>query len=287
MTVENVNNAVTDFLVSQGRLPPWAEKAEGAEFYDEKVASMASKLEDVVGEARNTFFNELEGRVGDPTATDRALAQAFDEKQVDVSQVVRGEAEDIVEGTRMSVVKTMNSMGVDQQFHTINPDVMDDIKGNVDQFSIQAFKDKKETIRDTIQEGVRGGKGTQAITSELQKEFEKMERYKMRRVARTETGYAHNRTKNVSHRDFNVQYEQWLTSQDAAVRSGNPFDHTMMHGQVTKTGGRFTHPNQGWSLKYPQDRSGALGNIINCRCVVTAFFPQNPEQITSTPWYPS
>lgn len=79
-------------------------------------------------------------------------------------------------------------------------------------------------------------------------------------IARTEVARAYNETRALAMRQLGIEVAEWLTARDEAVRL-SPFDHTI-DGEQRRLGEPFSN-----GLRFPNDPSGAPGNVINCRCV--------------------
>lgn len=85
-------------------------------------------------------------------------------------------------------------------------------------------------------------------------------------IARTEVARAYNETRALAMRQLGVEMSEWLTARDERVRI-DPFDH-QIDGQQRRLGEPFTN-----GLRFPNDPTGAAGNVINCRCVAIPVKP--------------
>jgi HK97 family phage portal protein len=79
-------------------------------------------------------------------------------------------------------------------------------------------------------------------------------------IARTEVARAYNETRQIAMTQLGVALQEWLTARDEHVRT-DPFDHEI-DGEQRRLDEPFSN-----GLRFPNDPTGAPGNIINCRCV--------------------
>lgn len=115
----------------------------------------------------------------------------------------------------------------------------------------------KNNIMTILSDGYRDGLGIKEVERNLIKEFSKLKGYEAQRIARTEINSAQNMGNYQTLQDFDVNYQQWWTGQDARVRDS----HKEIHGQITRVGNAFSN-----GLLYPGDRTGPIKEWINCRC---------------------
>ena len=82
-------------------------------------------------------------------------------------------------------------------------------------------------------------------------------------IARTETNWARQNGAFDEMKDAGVEYVEWVTSEDEAVRS----EHQVVNGTIVPLGQVFAN-----GLRYPMDPRGAPEQVINCRCGLLAAF---------------
>lgn len=111
------------------------------------------------------------------------------------------------------------------------------------------------------------------ITKRVEKVFGFSEKYRNVRIARTEIiGAANNGVYQSSIQSGVVWGHRWLAALDGRTRD----DHALLgrNQTVAKVGDRFPIAN----VLYPGDPSGALSQIINCRCSLQAL-TRKPEGV--------
>lgn len=192
--------------------------------------------------------------------------------------------ENIVEAARagrFSAIYSLQQQGVSQQFTDFSPAVAQRIREQTGPIVEHVQETMTEDFTDVIVEGYREGKNTRQVGHDLQESYEHYHDHRTERVARTETHSAQNQGKEETYQDLGIRYEQWLTAQDTRVRGldeHDEYDHAMMHGQVIRTDDVFKHPQEGWTINYPGDKSAALANFINCRCTTRPYIPDREHE---------
>jgi uncharacterized protein with gpF-like domain len=114
--------------------------------------------------------------------------------------------------------------------------------------------------------------------------FTNMRTYEAARVARTEIQGAQNWGAFQTLKDYSP-YTVWWTALDTRVRTYGTTkgraDHTIMHGQIVKTGDPFSN-----GLLHPGDRNGPIAEWINCRCRPLPFImPANAMAPIGRPYF--
>ncbi len=115
----------------------------------------------------------------------------------------------------------------------------------------------RQNITGILAQGYQEGLGIKDVGRNLNKEFTKLKGFEANRIARTEINSAQNMGNFETLIDYDINYHQWWTGQDARVRDS----HKEIHGQITKVGSKFTN-----GLMHPGDRTGSIKEWINCRC---------------------
>jgi SPP1 gp7 family putative phage head morphogenesis protein len=85
-------------------------------------------------------------------------------------------------------------------------------------------------------------------------------------IARTEMGIITAQTRFEAFEDEGIEIWEWVAAKDDKTRDA----HNMRDGKKARVGDPFPFPVEGQSVTYPRDPSGALADIINCRCVAVA-----------------
>ena len=114
----------------------------------------------------------------------------------------------------------------------------------------------KGQVGDTISEAIAEGLPEKEVGDLLRDRFN-LASNRMETVARTEIGNVLQDSRMAGFIDVGVTATEWLTARDGDVRPSHQID-----GEVAQIGQPFSN-----SLLYPNDPSGAAGEVINCRCV--------------------
>ncbi|SFX83721.1 phage putative head morphogenesis protein, SPP1 gp7 family [Thermoactinomyces sp. DSM 45891] len=128
-----------------------------------------------------------------------------------------------------------------------------------------------------LAQSYKKGLGIEEASKELQREFDQIKEYRLKRIARTEINSAQNEGIFETLSEFGVRYKQWITARDRRVRGNKPKDkanHVMMHGEVVGLYERFSN-----GLFFPGDRFGEPREWIHCRCRIRPYLPKRGEVI--------
>jgi SPP1 gp7 family putative phage head morphogenesis protein len=128
--------------------------------------------------------------------------------------------------------------------------------------SARTMRRVTDNIKYNIAQSYQEGIGIKDAARRLQKEFNSLKTFEARRIARTEINSAQNLGSYQTYMDYDLEYHQWWTGQDARVRDS----HRAMHGEIVEVGRPFSN-----GLYYPGDRSGPLKEWINCRCTTVPY----------------
>ena len=119
-----------------------------------------------------------------------------------------------------------------------------------------------QNITKVLAETYQEGWGVKDGARRIQKLFRQLKTYEARRIARTEINSSQNQGSFQTYYDYNIEYHQWWTGQDARVRA----THQDLHGQIVQVGRPFKN-----GLLYPGDRNGSISEWINCRCTTVPY----------------
>lgn len=128
--------------------------------------------------------------------------------------------------------------------------------------SARTMERVRQSIMNNIAQSYQEGLGVKDAAKRIKKQFNQLNTYESRRIARTEINGAQNLGNYQTYFDFDINYHQWWTGQDARVRDS----HKEIHGQITKVGSEFSN-----GLLFPGDRNGSIKEWINCRCTTVPY----------------
>jgi len=274
-----VDSILVSFLVKTGGLPVLVKSQPRA--VAEAERRLNNKLQRMFTGVETKLIEELRARGHVSSATDRkAIAQIVEDALDDAPSAVIDEAKNAANVGRRSVISDLQRAGISIGFDDFSPEIVRQLGEQVGPIVEDTKKLMVDNFIQTLQEGYEDGLGIDAIADNLRAEAKQVRDYRLERVARTEINSAQNWGKEQSMEELGVEYDQWLTAEDELVRGVEPtdeFDHVMMHGQITRVGEPFIHPEQGWQLSYPGAKGGEPGNIINCRCTHRPYVPTGEE----------
>lgn len=131
-------------------------------------------------------------------------------------------------------------------------------------YQLRQLRGIPERIRARVEQEIAAGLSADESPAEIAARIDGLYRgltgARVQTIARTEVARAYNETRWTAMRQLGIEQAEWLTARDERVRV-EPFDHDI-DGQLRRLGEPFTN-----GLRFPNDPTGAPGNIINCRCV--------------------
>ena len=274
---------VVDFLVQYGELPALKDVDDRLIAVEERLTN---KLLELLSGLEDQFIQALEERGKIPKNTrdqmyfiSQILDVPFEEMMVAIS-------EEGVEGSelgRQLSYEDMLTAGMTVSFTSFSEEVRNELRDKIYTFSEDTFSRIKGDFAGTLAKGYEDGLGIDDIATNLRGDFSNLRDYRLRLIARTEVQSAQNEGSHRTLIDYNVKYKQWLTVGDSRVRGRDPsdkYDHHALHGQVVRVDEPFSNGQM-----YPGERSGDIGEWINCRCRERPYIPRKDEHILSTPYY--
>ena len=127
-----------------------------------------------------------------------------------------------------------------------------------------------------LSQGIREGMTINQLTEEVERVFrgtDKIDWWRARRIARTESVGAANMGTNAAYKQANVPYKTWVTMRDGLVRNS----HRPMDLVSVPTVDKFRLPT-GVEGEGPGDPNMGPREICNCRCTILAdYAPPSPD----------
>jgi len=121
-------------------------------------------------------------------------------------------------------------------------------------------------VEQEIAVGLSADESPDQIAARISGLYEGLSGARAQTIARTEVARAYNETRATAMRQLGVEIAEWLTARDERVRL-DPFNHHI-DGEQRRLGEPFTN-----GLRFPNDPTGAPGNVINCRCIAIPVKP--------------
>ena len=174
--------------------------------------------------------------------------------------------------------------GIQATVSAFSERVKNKLKEKIYTFSQDTFQRIKGDFKTTLSQAYQEGVGIDETARRLREDFKNLRDHRLRTIARTEIQSAQNEGTNETMRELGVRYKQWLTVGDSNVRGNHPrdeYDHISLHGEVVQYDEPFSN-----GLMFPGDRTGDIGDWINCRCRMRPYIPRKDENILTTPYYP-
>ena len=130
------------------------------------------------------------------------------------------------------------------------------------------FKKVEKQVSENIRKGIEENWTSGQLVKEIKSTLSSVVGTRVnqaRTIARTELGIVSSEARYEAFKKEGVEYHKWLTHQDEAVR----MTHRNLNGKVARIGKSFP----GSKMHFPRDTRGGAGEVINCRCVAVAEFP--------------
>ena len=156
-------------------------------------------------------------------------------------------------------------------FDLTDPEVLRFLERRAQRFAVEINETTWELLRDSMVEGIELGEGIPALEIRVEAIMEGRIRSSAETIARTEVIGASNGGTLAAYRQSKVvRRKEWLAALDERTRTppDSQFDHLGAHGERVGLSEKFTRTGE--ALEHPGDGAGSAGNIINCRCTMTA-----------------
>lgn len=155
----------------------------------------------------------------------------------------------------------ISQLGLDLTFDAADPQVMAWSRLRAERFSFEVTSNTAQTLRGTLDEGIRNGETLTQLTDRVSEVFRNKKGWEAERIARTETACASSYGRQAVYMQSEViDQKRWLTALDERVR-----DSHMIDGQTVAKAGDFTL-GSGVATQGP-GLSGVADEDIQCRCV--------------------
>ena len=155
-------------------------------------------------------------------------------------------------------------IGMEAAFNVTNPRAKKILKERTFKFAKEVNETTQKKLRKTLAKGFDKGEGIPQLSQRVAKVFDIRGGAETDRIARTEVIGASNQGTFQGYTESGlVDTKIWVDSRDDKVRT-SPHNHAI-DGQERKLTARFSN-----GLLHPHDPGGAAGNVINCRCTISA-----------------
>lgn len=283
-TALKMTHKVVEFLSQYGNFPA-IKKVDERTLKAER--RLYNKLLNLQAGLETEFIRALRERgylPSVPSEQVKFVKRIFDATFFDMRKVIADEGIKSAELGRQMTLYDLMMTGFDISFTTFDDYTLKRLWNKTYEFSEYTFERITGNFVATLAKGYEAGKGIDDVARDLRDNFSTLRDFELKRIARTEIQGMQNEGSHETMREYNVKYKQWLTVDDDRVRGNNPkdqYDHVELHGQVVEFDEPFSN-----GLMYPGDRSGDIGDWINCRCRERPYIPSKDEIILTTPYYP-
>ena len=166
------------------------------------------------------------------------------------------------EGTEEAILGINNDLDITllAEFNVRDPNIQTIITNKLQTFSFKVNKETTRLLKAEFVEALANGESIRKIEARVAKVFGFTSRVRTNRIAKTEIIGAHNAGSFEAMVNSGiVATKRWINSRDAKVRD------THQTSEVVPLMERFS-----MGLRFPGDWTGAVGEIVNCRCAMRA-----------------
>lgn len=204
---------------------------------------------------------------------DRVLEAIKDRKAKDLQEkgiaeeiFDKGDEDEIISDFSLPFIQDFVEQGGEEAFANVDPaadftvtnNVREFIQNRADDLATQVNSTTLKGLENTLSEGIAEGEGTSKLANRVEEEYDKIARYRSRRIARTETTVANNEGLMRGYQQSGVvNAKEWVAVMDSRTRPS----HAATHGEVVGLDETFSN-----GLMRPGQP--------NCRCVVNGVFQE-------------
>ncbi|MDQ0418467.1 SPP1 gp7 family putative phage head morphogenesis protein [Croceifilum oryzae] len=277
MRAEKMLEEVTSFLADCGCLPAFKQVEDGLLVAEEKLERQLWKL--FVG-VENRMISQLVsmGYVPqDPVRRLLFVEEFLKHLKDELPKVVANNAMESAGRGRIFAFDDLKENGISYSYSDFDSWTYGRLRNQSYTFSRNTSDRIIGDFSRSLSQSYKKGLGIEEASKELQREFDQIKEYRLKRIARTEINSAQNEGIFETLSEFGVKYKQWITARDRRVRGSKPKDkanHVKMHGEVVGLYERFSN-----GLFFPCDRTGEMREWIHCRCRIRPYIPKRGETV--------
>ncbi|OQB25741.1 MAG: Phage portal protein [Chloroflexi bacterium ADurb.Bin180] len=236
----------------------------------------ASRWEEEVKRVVVALFERQRDSILDKMKARKQLEESELDKWFSVSYWV-GESKKAIQAVLKRVVEdggkdALELLGLDLSFDVTDPRVTAFITGRAQRFASLVTDTTWQLLKDTLNEGMKEGESIPELADRVRELMGDRIESSAETIARTEViGASNGGTMEAWKQSGVVKGKTWLSALDDRTRGQDPkdeFNHYDCHGETVAIDEPFVGTNE--DLMYPGDEAGSAGNVINCRCTMTA-----------------
>lgn len=275
-----------EFLIKHGDMPSYYIIKENDE-YETLTEKLHNELQSLFERVHEEIIQTLieEGKLPSGSLQRKSFLEAFYSELFgeEFGEIIANYSVESAERGFKYIADQLRSFDIDVAIDNIPDRTRKLLHERNYKFSQDTFERIKGDVRNSLEVSQEQGLGINEAADALKDEFNSIEEYRLKRIARTEINTAQGEGRYLSLGENGAEYIKWITAKDDRVRGLDPKDkanHVALHGCVVRYGEAF--PN---GLRYPGDRSGPLEEWINCRCKLGVYIPEVGEVNIITPFY--
>lgn len=160
---------------------------------------------------------------------------------------------------------------LDINFGLLRPEMLEYLETRGLEKVVGITKTTREALQKSLIEGRKNGEGITKLAQRVSKVFDDAIKRRSFVIARTEVHNTNGHGVYQTYVKADVKYKEWISTEDDRTRGQHPndkADHVSLNGQVRAIDAQFSN-----GLMYPGDPDGAAEEVIQCRCVLAANFP--------------
>lgn len=185
---------------------------------------------------------------------------------------------------RQWIERSIRDLGVEPNFGLINPVVVEHLNEFAgDRITFMVVQPQLDRLAETLVEGFRAGESIDKITKRVQDVFGDIEKWRARRIARTEVLRSSNfGSWKAMQLSGIIDMKEWIGTPDDRVRDDHdPAIIDSLDGQVQQINNPFVivraaSKDTGATAMHPGD-FGIGSQDVNCRCTTAAVIPDPLE----------
>jgi len=168
----------------------------------------------------------------------------------------------------------LEMLGLDLSFAVTDPRVTAFILGRSQRFAEFVTDTTWQLLKDKLNEGMKEGESISELADRVKEVMGDRIESSAETIARTEViGASNGGTMEAWKQSGVVKGKTWLSALDDRTRGGpehpnDEFNHYDCHGETLAIDEPVV--GTGEELMYPGDENGSAGNVISCRCTLTA-----------------
>jgi len=174
--------------------------------------------------------------------------------------------------TQASANDSLDDLGIIAAFNVDDPLVVRFLERRAQRFATHVNDTTWKQLKKSLAEGLDAGETIREFEDRVQEVMGDRIESSTETIARTEVNSVLNQATEEAWRQSDVvSSKRWLSALDERTRTppDSNFDHLGAHGETVALDEMFVRTGE--SIERPGGESGSAGNVVNCRCSLTAL----------------